>query len=208
MNLDFLFNLGSIELLGLLIIFSFTNGFILLPASQAILIIGGIFSIKSNINFWVIFSSLVISNFLGNYLLYYITYKWGEKTARKFLPIKKKTLDNQILIINFLFKKYGNYIILIGRNLPVLHSLISVPSGIAKIKKTLFSIYTFIGIIIWSLLFMGIGMYFGENYEKILQQYNLIGSISIIIFLGAGYYFFKKYTNKILKLAKQDLTNK
>ena len=87
-NPDFILNLGTTNILILLIIFSFTNGLFLLPASQVILIIGGLIISLNNLNFFIVFAILVLSNFLGNYILYFISFKWGEKTARKILPIR------------------------------------------------------------------------------------------------------------------------
>jgi len=92
LNLDFILNFNTIDILVFLIIFSFTNGFILLPASQAILIMGGLLVSMKGINFYLVFSLLTISNFSENYLLYFLSYYWGEDTARKILPMRKKHL--------------------------------------------------------------------------------------------------------------------
>jgi|TARA_Y100000310_G_scaffold139710_1_gene139054 membrane protein DedA with SNARE-associated domain len=202
-NPDFILNLGTTNILILLIIFSFTNGLFLLPASQVILIIGGLIISLNNLNFFIVFAILVLSNFLGNYILYFISFKWGEKTARKILPIRKKTLDNHILVINYLFKKYGSYIIFIGRNLLVLHSLVSIPAGVAKVSKRKYTLYTLLGISTWSLLFMWIGIILGNNYEYFLEKFNIIGSTITIIILIIIYYFFNVYMKKILILAKK-----
>ena len=157
-DLNLLWNLGPTSIMILLTLFSFTNGILLLPASQVILIFGGLLVGKSNMSFLFIFTILTLSNFLGNYLLYIISYKWGEETARKFLPMKKRTLDKNMLIVHYLFKYHGPLILFVGRNLPVIHSIISIPAGVAKVSKKTYTIYTLLGMATWSLIFMGIGM--------------------------------------------------
>lgn len=203
-NLDFIWTLGIVNILILLIVSSFTNGIILFPASQIILIFGGLLVGFKNVNFFFVFALLVLSNFLGNYLLYFISFKWGEDAARKILPMRKKTLDNHILILNYLFRKYGSSIIFIGRNIPIIHSLVSVPAGIAKVSKKTYTIYTLIGICTWTLIFMGVGMFFGNNYAYFVERINFYGSIITLASIGVVYYFFNVYMGKVLILAKAD----
>ena len=201
-NLDFIWNLGTTNILSILTIFSFTNGLVLFPASQAILIFGGLLMGKSNLSFLFIFVSLVLSNFVGNYLLYFIAFNWGEETARKILPVRKKTLDKHLKIVHYLFEKHGPLIIFVGRNLPVLHSLVSIPAGVAKVPKKTFTIYTILGIMVWSLIFMGIGIYFGNNYEAFVRQFEMITLMISVVLLGGTYCFCKMYLDKIFVLAE------
>ena len=206
-NIDFIWNLGVSNILIILTFFSFTNGLFLFPASQVILIFGGLVIGKGGANFFFVFSILVLSNFAGNYLLYFISYKWGESAARKILPLKKKTLDNNILIINYLFHKYGSYIIFIGRNLPIIHSLVSIPAGIAKIPRKKFIIYTLLGISTWSLIFLGLGTFFGNNYEYFIKQIGIITIILAIMIIGGTFFFFETYLKQILIKAKKEKLN-
>lgn len=203
-NLDFIWNFGTVNIMTFLTFFSFTNGIILLPASQVILIFGGLLIGKSNLSFLLIFTILVTSNFVGNYLLYFVAFNWGEKAARKALPIKKKTLDDNIIIMNYLFKKYGPQIIFFGRNLPVIHSLVSVPAGVAKVPKKIYAIYTLLGIAAWSLFFMGIGVYLDNNYSHFTKQFETIAIIVTIALLWGICLFYKNYMNHILVLAKKE----
>ena len=206
-NIDFIWNLGVSNILIILTFFSFTNGLFLIPASQVILIFGGLVVGKGSANFFFVFSILVLSNFIGNYLLYFISFKWGEAAARKILPLKKKTLDNNIIIINYLFHKYGHYIIFIGRNLPIVHSLVSIPAGVAKVPRRKFIIYTLLGICTWALIFMGIGIFLGNNYEYFVKQIGIATIILTIVMLGLTYCFFETYLKKILIKAKKEKLN-
>lgn len=203
-DLNLIWGLGTVNIMIVLSIFSFTNGLVLLPASQVILIFGGLLVGKSNLGFLFIFIILVTSNFFGNYLLYYVSFNWGEGIARKILPFRKETLDNNLLIVNYLFAKYGSRIIFIGRNLPVLHSLVSVPAGVAKVSRKNYIFYTLLGICTWSLIFMGIGIYFGNNYNYFIKQVEIVTVILTIVLLGGTHIFYKAYLDKVLVLAKEE----
>jgi membrane protein DedA with SNARE-associated domain len=197
-----LLNLSIIEIFLIFTALSILNGIILIPSSQLILIIAGIISISNNINPIIFLPVLIIANVFGNYVLYKISYKYGEKIVKKIIPMNKKKLDNQLLVLDYLFKRYGNYIIVIGRNLPLFHSLVSVPAGISKIKPKIYITYTTIGITIWSLIFFYLGRYTGENFEDVLSLFEQTGSIILITVVITLYILFRKYYKKTLKLAK------
>jgi len=53
------------------------------------------------------------------------------------------------------FEKYGSWSVLIGRVLPVVRSFISVPAGLAEMKRGRFIILTTIGSAVWVALLAG-----------------------------------------------------
>ncbi|NQZ85095.1 MAG: DedA family protein [Nanoarchaeales archaeon] len=200
----FLQNFSSLEIF---IIFSFLcilNGIILLPSSQLILIIAGIISVSNGINPILFLIILIIANVFGNYILYKIGYKYGEKIVKKIIPMKKEKLENHLLVLDYLFKKYGNYIILIGRNLPIFHSLVSIPAGLSKIPSKQFLIYSTLGITIWSYIFFILGIKFIDNYQTIIESMQSTFSILIIILFITIVIVIKIYYKKALTLAKAE----
>lgn len=203
--LNQLLNLSIIEAFLIFSILSILNGVILIPSSQLILIFAGILSISNNINPILFLTVLIITNTFGNYILYLIAHKYGEKFVKKIIPMNKKKLDNQLLVLDYLFKKYGSYIIVIGRNLPLFHSLVSIPAGISQIKPKTYLIYTTIGITIWSIIFFYLGRYTGENFESVLSMFETTGSIVILTLFISCYLLFKKYYKKTLALAKKEI---
>lgn len=202
-NLDFILDFGPKNILILLTGLSFINGLNLFPMSQLILIIGGLVVGLYDVNFFLVFGLLVVSNFVANYLLYFVAFRWGEETIRKILPIKTRTLDNDILVMDYFFDKYGSYVIFFGRNLPVLHSLVSIPAGLAKVPRLKFCVYTLLGICTWSLLFIGVGFLLGSNYEYFLDRFEFFGLLVALIVVGTIWYFFRFYWGSILRKAKK-----
>ena len=69
-----------------------------------------------------------------------------------------------------MFEKYGDKIALLGRLLPTIRTYISLPCGVAKMSLLKYSIYTFIGSVIWNMIF-----------TYIVSNLVVIGMILIII---------------------------
>ncbi len=81
----------------------------------------------------------------------------------KYILISRHDLDTA----DRLFNRYGNLIVFTGRLLPVIRTFISFPAGIAKMNFMKFTVYTFIGSFIWSLLITWIGFKLGEKWDVI-----------------------------------------
>jgi membrane protein DedA with SNARE-associated domain len=64
-----------------------------------------------------------------------------------------------------IFLEYGDISTFIGRLLPVIRHLISIPAGISRMPLFSFSFYTLIGAGIWSAILLWIGYYLGTLSE-------------------------------------------
>jgi membrane protein DedA with SNARE-associated domain len=96
------------------------------------------------------------------------------------------------------FLKYGSASIFIGRLLPVIRHLISIPAGFSKMNFGKFVLYTFLGSAIWvSVLALG-GYYLGTQIELIAENFKrIVEAIIIIAVLGAiAYWVFRVKKNK------------
>ena len=74
---------------------------------------------------------------------------------------------------------------IIGRLVPGIRSLISVPAGIGQMNLGLFMLYTAIGASMWSSLLAYLGFLMGENYDKVEKylspaSYVVLGVILLV----------------------------
>jgi membrane protein DedA with SNARE-associated domain len=65
------------------------------------------------------------------------------------------------------FRRYGPLIVLFGRLLPIIRTLISVPAGLAHMPVGQFVLYSTIGAVVWNTLLTGGGFLLAEHYEVI-----------------------------------------
>jgi membrane protein DedA with SNARE-associated domain len=95
------------------------------------------------------------------------------------------------------FNKYGNMAVFLGRLVPGVRTLISLPAGINNMNMGSFVIYSTIGTLLWVSFLTGAGYVLGDNYGSI-EKY--IAPLSKIAILSIGFLFviwvFKKQIKK------------
>ena len=79
------------------------------------------------------------------------------------------------------FNKYGDKIVFIGKLLPGLRYLISLPAGAVKMNLKKFSLYTFLGSLIWCSIMVYVGVYFGNRWDALEPVFN---KFKIVIIVG------------------------
>jgi membrane protein DedA with SNARE-associated domain len=109
--------------------------------------------------------------------------------------------------------RQGSWLVLIGRVIPGIRTLISIPAGLVKIPFIKFFIATFIGAYIWCTLLIGVGYVLGHEWmlisEYIKTHLPLVFSIGLVACLGyLGYHFREPLKAFIeLKLSKRTKAN-
>lgn len=171
---------------------------IIVIPSEIILATGGI--LASNGTFSFIGASLV--GILGSVFCAVIIYSMGYFGGRPFIEkygkyffMKKEDIEKS----DIWFEKYGLKAALFGRCLPIIRTFISLPIGIARLDIKKFILYTSIGSIPWTLLFVSAGYMLGENWV-VLKKYITILKIPIIlvILVFIIVFLYKKINNSRL----------
>lgn len=80
------------------------------------------------------------------------------------------------------FGKYGTWSVLIGRVIPVVRSLISIPAGINRMNFMQFSGWTLLGSFVWNSLLIGFGYGLGHQWCLILGVLDKIEIAIIVLF--------------------------
>ncbi|HKK42515.1 MAG TPA: DedA family protein [Bacteroidales bacterium] len=135
--------------------------------------------------FFVVLSGTVgaLSGSLINYTLAYylgrpIVYRFAEsKLGRLFLLSKEKVQHAEEY-----FVRNGKTSTFIGRLVPGIRHLISIPAGLAKMNLRDFIMYTFLGAGIWNIILAIIGYYLYEVREQIFPYLG-----HILVALGVGF---------------------
>jgi membrane protein DedA with SNARE-associated domain len=149
---------------------------------------------KFNLYLVILFSTLgsIIGSFISYYLGYYggnqLVLRWG-----KYFLLD----DDDLRFTEKWFSRRGELTILIGRFVPVVRHLISIPAGIGKMDLKKFTLYTIIGAGIWNTILIWVGLKLGENWES-LRRYSesFTLPIIIIIILALVYFIIKRIGDK------------
>ncbi len=139
-------------------------------------------------NFWTV----IIIGTLGSLVGSQIAYEVGRTAGRtivdrwgKWILLSHKDLDAS----ERWFQKYGAWSVLIGRVLPVIRSVISVPAGIAEMKRGRFAVLTLIGSFVWVTLLVSLGDAAGSNWRRVAKDVHYAQTptiIVIVLFILAG----------------------
>lgn len=197
--IDFILNLiNDYGYLGMFLGMVLEAVIIIIP-SEAILATGGILASKKIFTLWGAFLVGLIGSVFCAIAIYFMGYFGGRpfiKKYGKYFFMKEEDLDKSSAWYN----KYGMMGALIGRNFPIIRTLISLPIGIMRLSFPKFLIYTIIGSIPWTFIFVYVGYTLGNGWT-IVNKYTGKLKIPIRILLAVLIisYFYKKIKNKYTK---------
>jgi membrane protein DedA with SNARE-associated domain len=81
--------------------------------------------------------------------------------------------------------RHGDRVVLFGRMIPLVRSLVSIPAGANKMPLGKFCFYTTIGSAIWNTVFIGIGTALGDQWEKAERWTGYLDYVVIASVFGA-----------------------
>lgn len=162
-----------------------------------------------NIVFVVVFATIGAN--LGALINYYLAYFVGRPIVYKFAASRLGRLClldvEKVQKAEKFFDKHGAISTFIGRLIPGIRQLISIPAGLAKMKLAPFLLYTTLGAGLWNIILATIGYYFhsfmplDKLMEKVTEyndifKYTIFTIIVLILCYFIYLYFSHKKTNK------------
>lgn len=136
---------------------------IIIIPSELILATGGILAGQGMFDFWLAFFVGLFGSVFCAVIIYAMGYYGGKgfvKKYGKYFFMKEEDLDKT----DTWFEKYGLIAACIGRNVPIIRTLISLPVGITRLSFKKFFIYTLLGSIPWTFVFVYFGYSLGNNW--------------------------------------------
>lgn len=147
---------------------------------------------KGELNIYMVVLSASAGCILGALVNYFLSITLGRKVIytlaetriARMMLIKKESIEKS----EKFFLKYGNMSTLIGRLVPAVRQLISIPAGLAKMDMKYFLIFTFIGSTIWNIILALLGYFFYSQQELLKEYYRDISIAAVIIFIVFAFY--------------------
>jgi membrane protein DedA with SNARE-associated domain len=165
--------------------------------SELVIPPAGILAARGQMSLFLVIIAGVVGSLLGAIICYWISWLLGRAVIliladHKFARILHITPAKVEQAEKF-FLKYGNISIFIGRLLPVVRHLISIPAGFSKMNFGKFVLYTFLGSAIWvTILALG-GYYLGTQIEVIAEHFKtIIEILLVIVILGLIIFWVRK----------------
>jgi membrane protein DedA with SNARE-associated domain len=138
---------------------------------------------------------------IGASITYWVARIGGRPIIEKFAKIFR--MDTTLIDkAESQMRKRGSGLVLIGRIIPGVRTLISIPAGLVKIPFQKFFVATFIGAYIWCTLLIGAGYILGHEWmlisDYIKQHIPLVVSFGVF---GMGAYLIYQYRSHLPSLA-------
>ena len=121
----------------------------------------------------------VINYLLSMWLGRPIIYKFADSRVGHLLLLSSEKVQKAE---NY-FNEHGKVSTFIGRLIPGIRQLISIPAGIAKMHFGQFMLYTFLGAFIWNTVLALLG-YIAHGQADLINQYSHELSIIILVLVG------------------------
>jgi membrane protein DedA with SNARE-associated domain len=185
---DWITNLmTSMGYLGIGLLMFLENLFPPIP-SELIMPLAGFNIAKGKMAFLPAIAAGTIGTVLGALPWYYLGCQLGEERIKKLVDRYGKWLRISVRDVDRAkgwFDRSGQFAVLIGRLIPGVRTLISLPAGMAKMPIVPFVLYSTVGTALWvSLLTYG-GYILGDRYEDIEHFIAPFSKIILGLILGA-----------------------
>lgn len=167
---------------GLFLLITLESTLVPIP-SELVMPFAGILAARGEFSLPVILVINSTAALLGSAISYWIGAAGGKPLLLrygKFALIRAKDIE----LTERFFARHGKATILIGRFLPVVRHIISVPAGIARMPLPAFFTQTFIGSTIWGAILIVLGYHFGESFLATARQLKHVDLIIGVVIIG------------------------
>ncbi|WP_068399717.1 DedA family protein [Kribbia dieselivorans] len=124
-----------------------------------------------------------LGSVVGAVVLYYVGLLIGLKRIRAIADwmwlVDVEDVDKSVRW----FDKNGAIAVFVGRLIPGIRSLISIPAGIDKMPMGKFLLYTGGGSLVWNTILVGLGYQLGSRYHLVEQYMNTISNVVYVVLI-------------------------
>ena len=173
--------IAALGYLGLALLLIAENLFPPIP-SEVVLPLAGFLVGRGDLVFWQALLASTFGSVTGALILYALGRYGGRKLVLRygrFLHVDEDGLDRA----DGWFRRYGDWVVLFARVVPLARSVVSIPAGTMKMPAIRFTVLTALGSLAWNTLLIGAGVILGANWQRVEAW---IGSYSNLVLAAAA----------------------
>ena len=163
--------------------------------SEVIMPLAGVVASRGGMSLPLVIVAGTAGAMVGNIIWYGLAKAIGLERFRPLIDRFGRwlTLDwAEIERAHRLFDKHGGSLVFVGRMLPTVRSLVSIPAGLLKMRFVPFVLWSTLGSMIWTAGLATAGWVLGQQFDQIET---VLGPLSLAVIAGVvGYYFWRLAT--------------
>ncbi|HEY5521768.1 MAG TPA: DedA family protein [Desulfuromonadaceae bacterium] len=174
--------IGAMGYPGIILLMAMESSIIPVP-SELIMPPAGYLAYQGKMDMAVAILCGTAGSLIGAYANYFVSHYLGRPLILKYGKYVLIPPDKFERVERF-FLQHGEISTFIGRLLPVIRHLISIPAGVAGMNHLKFCLYTVLGAGIWCTILTLIGYAIGEN-QQLIMQYSHKALLWVVLFSAA-----------------------
>lgn len=185
---DWIFNvISTLGYLGLALLLVAENLFPPIP-SEVVLPLAGFVVGRGDLGFWQALLASTAGSVVGALVLYALGRYGGRGLVLRYgawLRVSAKELERA----EGWFRRYGDWVVLGARVVPLARSVVSIPAGTMKMSLLRFTLLTTVGSGVWNALLIGAGVALGANWALISGWIDSYSDVALILLAGGAAVF-------------------
>ena len=161
--------------------------------SELILPLSGYLASRGRMSLAAVVIGATLGSLAGALALYWAGAALGQKRLRRLAERTPLVEVDDLERAEGWFDRHGGLAVLIGRVVPVVRSLVSVPAGVEHMPLWRFVLYTIVGSGVYNLVLVGLGYVLGSRWKTVEQYSNYLNyAIYAAIAIAVGLFVVKR----------------
>lgn len=135
--------------------------------SEIVLTMAGYLAGEGSMSLAVVIVAATAGSVVGALILYWLGYALGEDRLKRWLDRIPLVDADDLDRADAWFERHAGRAVLVGRCVPVVRSLVSIPAGANRMPLGRFTAFTTLGSGVWNSLFVGAGFALGSRWQQV-----------------------------------------
>ncbi len=151
--------------------------------SEIVLALAGFLAHEGEFNVFLVVLAATVGSLVGALVLYWLGAALGEDRLKRWLDHIPLVDSDDLEKADRWFERHGRWAVLIGRVVPVVRSLVSVPAGANRMPLGEFILLTTIGSGVWNGLIVGAGYALGSRWQDVERYSDWFNYAIVAVFV-------------------------
>lgn len=165
--------------LGIFILMAIESSVIPLP-SEVVMLPAGALVADGKLTLWGSILAGTVGSLAGSLVNYCLAIYLGRALILRFGRYVLLTADKFQMVETY-WDKHGEMTTFVGRLLPVVRHLISLPAGLARMNLFRFCLFTTLGAALWVTILTVAGYLLGHAAERVWEEHKTLVTIGLIV---------------------------